>query len=283
MDPSSDYSRNFGELRALLHEPPSAHAWQQMMSLVEQWPVALQRRELLPYLGHHLEAWPEHLRLAEHRWFRRDADGEADPRLGLARTLRIDIVYWGAGGSGRSANLASLQRQLASDEESRIDSRQLANEDLAELCADGAALPEPFEHLQLQWRLTLPRSSILHSKLFGDALRRADGVIFVVDSSAEQMVANDIRLTDLHEELDYFFSASARDLAVLLQYNRRDCPDALSLDALSRRFNPGGHFSEVEARAALPDAPGVLESLQVITEDIVERLLAGDPYPRSIA
>ena len=60
----------FGELRSILHEPPSASAWNRLCAILEvhaQHPERMSQR-VLPYALQGLKRWPDALRVCPRRW-----------------------------------------------------------------------------------------------------------------------------------------------------------------------------------------------------------------------
>lgn len=63
-------SPRFGDLRSLLHAPPSALVWDELLRLLEQ-PAASEEEaaQRLSYTRAHLSRWPERLRTTPRRWW----------------------------------------------------------------------------------------------------------------------------------------------------------------------------------------------------------------------
>ncbi len=60
-------------------------------------------------------------------------------------------------------------------------------------------------------------------------LKAVDGVAFIADSQIEQQRANEVSYRNLCENLD---SLHLPEVPVVVQYNKRDLPDAVELEAL---------------------------------------------------
>ena len=69
-----------------------------------------------------------------------------------------------------------------------------------------------------------------------DALAGADAVVFVADSQASRLEANAESLRGLRQEL--LLNGIDPGIPLVVQYNKRDLPDALPLDELEARLNP---------------------------------------------
>ncbi len=72
---------------------------------------------------------------------------------------------------------------------------------------------------------------------FLDLLQGADGVVLVLDSSPTTLGIDQRAIQDLEDSLGTQ-GRSYEQIAVLLQYNKRDLPEALSIRQLEERLNP---------------------------------------------
>ena len=72
---------------------------------------------------------------------------------------------------------------------------------------------------------------------FARTLEGADGVILVLDSHPAALDRNEGAIDDVRATLEEL-GTSFEDVSMLLQYNKRDHPDALPLPQLEERFNP---------------------------------------------
>lgn len=101
-------------------------------------------------------------------------------------------------------------------------------------------------------------------------LTNVDGIVFVADSQSREVDADIAAFREMEEHLQ----AHGVDLAevpLVFQYNKRDLPDILAVDALDRRLNPGGRPS-VEAVAV--QGKGVLEAFNQVVDLVTARLKA---------
>jgi len=99
-------------------------------------------------------------------------------------------------------------------------------------------------------------------------LKGVDGVVFVADSQIERMEANLESLDNLRVNL----SEQGYDLDKLpyvVQYNKRDLPNAAPLEDLQRQLNPAG-VPEFEASANI--GKGVFETLKMCAKGVLSDL-----------
>ncbi len=110
-------------------------------------------------------------------------------------------------------------------------------------------------------------------QVFYDASRKlilkgVDGVVFVADSQIERMEANIESLENLRVNL----SEQGYDLDKLpcvIQFNKRDLPNAAPLEEMQRTLNPSG---QVEFEACATTGQGVFETLKAVARGVLSGL-----------
>jgi len=98
-------------------------------------------------------------------------------------------------------------------------------------------------------------------------LRGVDGVVFVADSQPDKMEENIESLLNLEENLrEYGYDIN--DLPMVIQYNKRDLPGVLPVEALNAKLNPRGrpHFG-----ASATVGNGVFDTLKLIIKLVLEK------------
>jgi signal recognition particle receptor subunit beta len=102
-------------------------------------------------------------------------------------------------------------------------------------------------------------------------IRGLDGVVFVADSQAERMEENLLSLRNLEKNLETQ-GFNIREIPLIMQYNKRDLPNALSLKEMRTQLN---HFNAPEFEATANEGKGVMESLKTVSKSIVNVLKGG--------
>jgi hypothetical protein len=97
-------------------------------------------------------------------------------------------------------------------------------------------------------------------------LRGVDGVVFVADSHPQRMAANRESLSDLEANLAESDLALS-DVAMVIQYNKRDLEGATPIDELQAALNP--HACAV-FEAVATRGTGVLETLTAISRQVIK-------------
>ena len=70
-------------------------------------------------------------------------------------------------------------------------------------------------------------------------LKGADAIVFVADSQRSQLAANVDSLRNLRTNL-LEYGMCLDDLPWVITYNKRDMPDAMTMEELERELNPYG-------------------------------------------
>jgi mutual gliding-motility protein MglA len=167
------------------------------------------------------------------------------------RQLTLKLVYYGPPLSGKTSNLRALHTKV--DKLNRGRLMTLDTRDDRTLFFD--LLPIFFRTSSFSFRIkvyTVPGQPV-HEATRKVVLAGADGVVFVADSSSAQHQANRASWHNLTANLAAF---ALDKIPVVVQYNKRDLPDAVPLETLDRFGEPGRLI--VEARAK--DGAGVVET-----------------------
>jgi len=100
-------------------------------------------------------------------------------------------------------------------------------------------------------------------------LKGVDGLVFVADSQRPMRDANVESFQSLVENLKEF-GLEISDVPIVLQFNKRDLPNILTIDELNADLNPDRAFQYNESSAVNGD--GVIETLKEITKLTLKKL-----------
>ena len=181
-----------------------------------------------------------------------------------ANEILLKLVYYGPGLSGKTTNLQSLHAMC--QESNRGEMFSVNTQEDRTLFFDllpinlgyiyGNAI-----HLQIY---TVP------GQVQYDASRRvvlggADGVVFVADSSEASMQENVDSLSNLYHNLNAN-RLNIKQIPFVIQYNKRDLPDAMPVGVMNRRLNFRSvpYFESVANRGT-----GVLDTFLAIIRETV--------------
>jgi signal recognition particle receptor subunit beta len=160
------------------------------------------------------------------------------------RTLTLKLVYYGPPLSGKTTNLRSLHGAV--DKANRGRLLALDTRDDRTLFFD--LLPIFFRASNFSFRIkvyTVPGQPV-HEATRKVVLTGADGVVFVADSSADQGEANRQSWQNLEANLA---TLGLEKVPVVVQYNKRDLPDAMPLPDVDRFGEPQRPVQEASAKS----------------------------------
>ena len=184
-----------------------------------------------------------------------------------SREINCKIVYYGPGLCGKTTNLQHIYSKTNPDLKGKMIS--LATETERTLFFDFL----PLALGQIRGFKTRFHLYTVPGQVFYDASRKlilkgVDGVVMVADSQIERMEANLESLDNLRINL----GEQGYDLAkvpYVVQYNKRDLPNAAPLDEMRRLLNPMG-VPDFEARATV--GTGVFETLKAVAKGVLTDL-----------
>lgn len=186
------------------------------------------------------------------------------------REVNCKIVYYGAGLGGKTTNLQWIFDRMGHQDSDRMLS--LSTEHDRTLFFDFLPLDlGKVRDFKVRLHLyTVPGQASYHAsrRLI---LRGVDGVVFVADSAADRMDANMEAIEDLERNLRDV-NQDFLCLPYVLQFNKRDLPDALPVETMK------GHLvrkNEPVFEAVANQGAGVLETLKGIGRLVLARVKKG--------
>lgn len=184
------------------------------------------------------------------------------------KTVSFKIVYCGTPLSGKTANLQQIHAKLDPQGRSDLVSLSTARDRTLFfdfLSVESAALPG---HKTAFHLYTVP-GQVTYNATLQLVLRQADGIVFVADSQMDRQRDNIQAFQALDANLRLNDSSLDR-LPLVLQYNKRDLPNAAPVEylefLLNNRPQPWLSF-EAEARAGR----NVLATLNAISQSVLTR------------
>jgi mutual gliding-motility protein MglA len=169
------------------------------------------------------------------------------------RQLTLKLVYYGPALSGKTSNLRALHGKV--DKLNRGRLMTLDTRDDRTLFFD--LLPIFFRTSSFSFRIkvyTVPGQPV-HEATRKIVLAGADGVVFVADSSPAAIEPNREAWASLHTSLH---AHHLEAIPVVVQYNKRDLPDAMPLAELDRFGDPQRPIYEGRAKAGIGVVPTFL-------------------------
>ncbi len=187
-----------------------------------------------------------------------------------SREINCKIVYYGPGLCGKTTNLQFIYSKTNPDVTGKMIS--LATETERTLFFDflPLALGE-IRGFKTRFHLYTVPGQVFYDASRKLILKGVDGVVFVADSQVERMEANLESLDNLKINLQ----EQGYDLAgvpLVIQYNKRDLPNAAPVEEMRRLLNPGG---APDFEAAATSGEGVFETLKAVARGVLSDLKRG--------
>jgi GTPase SAR1 family protein len=184
------------------------------------------------------------------------------------KEITIKIVYYGPGLSGKTTNLQFLHS--AFDPAKRGKLLSLATEADRTLFFDFLPVElGKISEFSIRFQLYTVPGQVRYNATRKLVLKGADAVVFVADSQREMRQQNVESLRNMRENL-IANNIDPDDIPVILQYNKRDLTNILSVDELNRELNEGGKYAFKESIATR--GVGVHETFQQITKLVIEEI-----------
>ncbi len=154
------------------------------------------------------------------------------------KSVTVKIVYYGPGMSGKTTNL-EVVHQKAPDE-SRGDLTSISTDGDRTLFFDFMPLDlGTVAGMKTQFQIYTVPGQVYYNSTRKLVLQGVDGVIFIADSSASMMEENKESLRNLQDNLAEY-GKGLNEIPIVIQYNKRDLPDALPVEVLQAELNPHG-------------------------------------------
>ncbi|MCB0271752.1 MAG: gliding-motility protein MglA [Bdellovibrionales bacterium] len=184
-----------------------------------------------------------------------------------SREINCKIVYYGPGLCGKTTNLQFIYDRTRPESKGKMIS--LATETERTLFFDFL----PLSLGEIRGFKTRFHLYTVPGQVFYDASRKlilkgVDGIVFVADSQEEREDANLESLDNLKDNL-IEQGMNLNHIPYVVQYNKRDLPNVMSVDQLRRMLNPDG-VPDFEAVAS--QGQGVFETLKSIAKLVLVQL-----------
>jgi mutual gliding-motility protein MglA len=185
-----------------------------------------------------------------------------------SREINCKLVYYGPGLGGKTTNLEYIYGKINPDTRGKLIS--LATEQERTLFFD--FLPVDLGSIRgfkTRFHLYTVPGQVYYNASRRLILKGVDGIAFVADSQAERMDANIAAMENLYENLtEYGFDVN--QVPIVLQYNKRDLPNAVPVEELRAHLNPAGRLPELQGIAVT--GKGVFDTLRAISKQVLKSL-----------
>ncbi len=188
-----------------------------------------------------------------------------------SREVNCKIVYYGPGLSGKTTNLQYVHAKVP--KKTRGDLISLATDADRTLYFDFLPINiGAINGFATKFQLYTVPGQVFYNATRKLVLRGVDGVVFVGDSQRSKKEENIEALNNLKENLvEYGYDIMT--LPIVLQYNKRDLPDVMSIAELQADLN-WNNLPFFEASAV--KGVGVFDTLKLITKLVLNKAKKGD-------
>jgi signal recognition particle receptor subunit beta len=184
------------------------------------------------------------------------------------KEITAKIVYYGPGLCGKTTNLQFIYDSLPSNNKSKMLS--LATKTDRTLFFDFLPLDlGKIRGMRTKLQLYTVPGQVYYNSTRQLVLKGADGIVFVADSQDFATDANQESLQNLEDNLKRQ-GIRIREIPIVVQYNKRDLPNALPLEEANAEVNKLGapYFGSVATTGI-----GVEETLKGITQLVLSHLV----------
>jgi mutual gliding-motility protein MglA len=184
-----------------------------------------------------------------------------------AREIHCKIVYYGPGMCGKTTNLQWIHSQVP--QTTKGDLLSIATETERTLFFDFLPLDlGKVRGFQTRFHLYTVPGQVLYERTRVAVLNGADGVVFVADSQRNKLEENVNSLKELARNVQKQ-GKKFQEFPLVLQYNKRDLPNALPVQVLDKYLNP---FNWPRFEACAASGPGVFDTPQSISKLVIRKL-----------
>ena len=194
------------------------------------------------------------------------------------KQVNAKIVYYGPGMSGKTTNLEVIHQRAP--EANKGDLTSISTDGDRTLFFDFMPLDlGTVAGMRTSFQIYTVPGQVYYNSTRKLVLQGVDGVVFVADSSPSMVEENLESLRNLEENLaDY--GKSLATLPHIIQFNKRDLPDALPVDEMNGVLN---RYNVPTFEAIANTGQGVFPTLKALAAAVLESIHSGSNAPPSSA
>jgi signal recognition particle receptor subunit beta len=186
------------------------------------------------------------------------------------RQVTAKIVYYGPGMSGKTTNIEVVHQKAPPGNRGELTS--ISTDGDRTLFFDFMPLDlGTVAGLKTSFQIYTVPGQVYYNSTRKLVLQGVDGVVFVADSSATMVEENLESLRNLEQNLAEY-GKDVGEIPLVIQYNKRDLPDALPLEELERLLNPRGVPS---FEAVANTGQGVFPTLKALASIVIQSIHSG--------
>src|ERR1041384_4113434 len=153
------------------------------------------------------------------------------------KELQVKIVFYGPAMCGKTTNLEHIHANVQTVQESKGKLVSLATSSDRTLFFDFLPIQAmAIKGFRTKFQLYTVPGQVIYNTTRQLVLRGVDGIVFVADSQYDKMQENVESLANLEENIRTL-KQNLADIPLVLQYNKRDLPNAAPLEYLEFLLN----------------------------------------------
>jgi signal recognition particle receptor subunit beta len=197
-----------------------------------------------------------------------------------SREINCKIVYYGPGLGGKTTNLEYVYEKVAPSSKGKLIS--LATETERTLFFDFLPVDlGTIRGFRTRFHLYTVPGQVYYNASRKLILKGVDGVVFVADSQIDRTEANLEAMQNLYDNMTQH-GYDLTKLPFVIQYNKRDLPNAAPIAALDAALNPGYYLvKEIDGvwvervptfEAVAVRGDGVFDTLKAVSKLVLKSL-----------
>jgi len=188
-----------------------------------------------------------------------------------AKEIHCKIVYYGPSLGGKTTNLQWVYHKQSGPDKSELHS--LPGDVERTLFFDFLPLSVgEIRGNKTRFHLYSVPGQVVYDSSRKLIMKGLDGVIFVADSQAERMEENLLAMENLKKNLE-LQGYDIKEIPLVIQYNKRDLPNALPLAELRAALNL---YNSPDFEGTASEGKGVFESFRTVSKSIINVLKGGE-------
>ncbi len=168
-----------------------------------------------------------------------------------SREINCKLVYYGPGLGGKTTNLEHVYGKVSPEKRGKMVS--LATESERTLFFDFLPVDlGTIRGFKTRFHLYTVPGQVYYNASRKLILKGVDGVVFVADSQMDRMEANVESMQNLYDNMaEYGYDVTK--IPFVIQYNKRDLPNAAPIPELQQQLNPGWEVGDAAQQRETPD------------------------------
>jgi mutual gliding-motility protein MglA len=188
------------------------------------------------------------------------------------KEIQLKIVYYGPPQGGKTSNLERVHAEVDAAPESKGKLTSLATNSDRTLFFDFLPIETAvIRGFKTKFQLFTVPGQVIYNTTRQLVLRGVDGLVFVADSNYDKMEENVQTFSNMIQNLETL-NQNIANIPYILQYNKRDLPNAAPLDYMEFLLN-NREIQVPSFPCSAVKGEGVFESLNMITRMLLHKLL----------